>query len=1754
MNTNLLYVYLLFASLFATSAFALPALTTYQARIIQPNGVPLESNGVSFRFTILNPAADCILYVEDYNAINMNNTSGLVTFSLGSGTKIYPTSGTVTFQDIFSNSSAPLACQASGTYGPAANDVRKIVMQFNDSNGWQTLPAMNINAVPYAMFATDAQKLGGVSATSYVNYSAIPTCTASQALQYTGSGFLCIAAGGGGGGVSGTITAGDITTALGYTPADAATLSTSYTTVAASYSTVTATVSSLASSYSVLAASMTVLTDIPVYWNVNDSIFVGSGTAKTSTTSNNTTLGANTLKAITTANKNVAIGTNAMMNTLYGSANVAVGHNSMYNNTIGDYNTSVGHLAMSENITGWSNTALGSWALYRNTDGWYNTGIGESSLDRVTSGTENVALGASAGRAVITGQGNTFIGTQSGEGQGPAMSDVSGSTFVGFLTGQNILTGGNNNTLIGYRVGDNITTGSKNIVIGYNIDTTSPTLSNTLNIGNMIFGTNINGQGTTISSGNIGIGVTTPVTKLDVSGGLKISMDAATCTTGLAGTIRYNSGAVEFCNGTSWSAFGVAGSGVTSFNSSTSATQSLANSLAGTTPAFVTNNGVHTLNIPLASAGSVTAGLISNSDYLNFSNKITSSAAAIAQVLGYVPAASGAVGAGGLLAVNNLSDVVSAGAARTNLGLRSLATLNAGSGLAASGTDLVVSLSLQNVVSALGYQPVSSSALALSVTDLTDAYTSNSSVFIGSGTVTSGSINTNNTALGVKAMASLTTGSENVAVGHESLFSIASGYANTAVGWVALRSNTIGGNNTAIGNESLSNSVDGYSNTAVGTFSMIDNVSGSSNVAIGDSALSDNKSGNDNTGVGTVAGYSNRTGSRNTFVGTGAAYGANGLSNVSNTTIIGYRAGYGIRTGANNNILLGYQAGDNITTGAKNIVIGYNIDTTTPTISDTLNIGNLIFGTGLDGQGTTISSGNIGIGTPTPYSTLHVEGAEACADTLCFQQVISTQRDYSSNPKAGLSFNGKIDTGSILYNYSGVMGGKENATLGNSAGFLSFHTAPNGFNPAERMRISGSGNVGIGTVATVTKLEVSGGIRISMESATCNAGLAGTIRYNAGSMQLCNGTTWGSLGGVTSASVISALGYTPAASGSGSSQWTTSSTTISYMSGNVGIGIANPTNPLHVVGNQLLQGHLLLRTGNIYMDNNHGIRAKNAAGTEDRDILIMSSSNQLHLMNNTDGDGGDIIFNSKAGGVESMRITPVGHVGIGTGSPGARLAVEGTGAVGLQIKTTGAAAVDTFNMVNDMDATGNFWFAKGSSSTVPTSPNRLMNITNWGNVEIFGQEVNNTNDNSGILSLKTQASADGGQRNEVSLEFYADRTDLNTPSGYLGYESNTTFDLSLMNSKNGKLILGTSNTAAVTITSSSAVGIGTTTPDSALTINSNNTKTTLHLTAMGGGGYLSARGNTSQLDVFGGYEYDLAASNYKARATAAAGVEFNAGTFRVYTNSGLTSGNTFTPTERLRIDTSGYVGIGTNSPSYLLDVNGNSTLRGTVLGNAYGILAVGTAPNNGFYSPATNRLAFTANGSEAMRIDYTGDVGIGTSSPGYTLDVSGTINLRTGNWLRFAGVGICSSAGCTATSDRRLKENIEPLDFSLEKILSLQGVQYDWKDKVTYGDQHQVGFIAQDLEKIYPEVVYTDKDTGLKTVAYGNLVAPIVDAIKSLYYRIVGVENGLSEANRQIASIAESKADKAEIEVLKAENAALKSYLCSKDPTAPICK
>ncbi len=95
-------------------------------------------------------------------------------------------------------------------------------------------------------------------------------------------------------------------------------------------------------------------------------------------------------------------------------------------------------------------------------------------------------------------------------------------------------------------------------------------------------------------------------------------------------------------------------------------------------------------------------------------------------------------------------------------------------------------------------------------------------------------------------------------------------------------------------------------------------------------------------------------------------------------------------------------------------------------------------------------------------------------------------------------------------------------------------------------------------------------------------------------------------------------------------------------------------------------------------------------------------------------------------------------------------------------------------------------------------------------------------------------------------------------------------------------------------------------------------------------------------------------------------------------------------------------------------------------------------------------------------------------------------------------VGIPGNKGYWHDSDERLKSNITPIESSLQKVLNLEGVSYNWKGN----DKPLIGLVAQDVEPYFPEVVSTGSETGLKTLEYSRLVAPLIEAIKEQQVQI----------------------------------------------------
>ena len=133
--------------------------------------------------------------------------------------------------------------------------------------------------------------------------------------------------------------------------------------------------------------------------------------------------------------------------------------------------------------------------------------------------------------------------------------------------------------------------------------------------------------------------------------------------------------------------------------------------------------------------------------------------------------------------------------------------------------------------------------------------------------------------------------------------------------------------------------------------------------------------------------------------------------------------------------------------------------------------------------------------------------------------------------------------------------------------------------------------------------------------------------------------------------------------------------------------------------------------------------------------------------------------------------------------------------------------------------------------------------------------------------------------------------------------------------------------------------------------------------------------------------------------------------------------------------------------------------------------------------------------------------------------------------------GTITATSVNQTSDRRLKTNIETLEEGLEKTLQMRGVTYNWKDEKRSSEQ-QTGLIAQEVEEVFPEFVYTDED-GMKSVNYAQMTAVLIEAVKELNTQILNLqnENAALQANADKQNELENRL--AQIEKLLGQNSSV---------------
>lgn len=189
--------------------------------------------------------------------------------------------------------------------------------------------------------------------------------------------------------------------------------------------------------------------DFPFIHNTgNDNVFIGENSGSYTLTvaeaDDNTGIGHDTLKSLTTGRANIAIGSGAGDSITEGNNNVFIGVSNGGAVTTANSNTGVGTAVMPVLSTGANNLGFGSTSLNDIQTGNDNIGIGVNALSKLVNDNGNVAIGYIAGRRITDGY-NTIIGSKAGS----------------------TATASRKNTLIGYSAGKVITTGEGNVVIGY---------------------------------------------------------------------------------------------------------------------------------------------------------------------------------------------------------------------------------------------------------------------------------------------------------------------------------------------------------------------------------------------------------------------------------------------------------------------------------------------------------------------------------------------------------------------------------------------------------------------------------------------------------------------------------------------------------------------------------------------------------------------------------------------------------------------------------------------------------------------------------------------------------------------------------------------------------------------------------------------------------------------------------------------------------------------------------------------------------------------------------------------------------------------------------------------------------------------------------------------------------------------------------------------------------------------------------------
>lgn len=666
-----------------------------------------------------------------------------------------------------------------------------------------------------------------------------------------------------------------------------------------------------------------------------------------------------------------------------------------------------------------------------------------------------------------------------------------------------------------------------------------------------------------------------------------------------------------------------------------------------------------------------------------------------------------------------------------------------------------------------------------------------------------------------------------------------------------------------------------------------------------------------------------------------------------------------------------------------------------------------------DQQRLTIQSGgNVGIGTTAPSAKLNVVGTGT---------QLGTSGYYYNTLLKDATNSGVLLGGNNTDNGAGFLAGI------NELAFLTFGTSW-----GERMRITGAGNVGIGTGSPSQKLHVHS------TSGDALVRVSGDNILNSG----------GEIKGFNNG-----FAFNVAPSGGGAY--------VERMringSGNVGIGTSSPSFQLSIENHATTTSTATMELDGKRTDgtdgpvgemifSNNGDTFATVAGF--RDVADNKGSLQFQTQDST--------FATR------MTISSEGNVGIGTTSPTQLLHVNST--------TSNPTGIGLQNSQRYYSVRSNNYSLVFTDETVGTERMRINSSGNVGigvtNPEKKLHVKTTTSDSTPQVLVQNDGTGDASMLLSVSGQSYVFGID---------YDDSKKFKIA--SSSN----LGT--TDRVTLLSTGQVGIGTITPSYQLEV------------ASTGDGLLSLKGATKPVMRF------MVGTSTVGTIQAQENTSLNVSAYGTSSLNLQTAGTV----PRLTILTGGNVGIGTTSPVQPLQVNGTVLFRTTTADgskNRFQLIPGGSSDAANLYLYYGN----TGDGSLGVRINAQGNsyfnggnVGIGVTGPSSLLEIEGATNSSTSNLLRLSRAtqgstpekvagfysGTSGEKGYitvnnfgtayNTSSDYRLKENIKPIDNSVERLMSLKPCNFNFISK----DEDKVvmdGFIAHEAKEVVPEAVTGIKD------------------------------------------------------------------------------